>query len=252
MAPTWVVPGLSKLKRTPTNSVPCSFVSAMALIWCEGLLVNVNEKGHTEMYCVWGGICLGTNRHSEDLVLGVLLDEALREVGELGGCLVLEPLPLVAIQVVGPALGVEAVGELVADHHPDAPVIERHGVLLRVEGLLQNTSWECWTQNQSFDTANQRFSGHTEFFQRFKLAATNRFFQIQNFPEYTEISKWYSRNSNSHPCKTQCKKIYFFLAKTELSYHLKHAWSQTFNSLTKKFLSEIAILKLAVKRLAKK
>ena len=40
----------------------------------------------------------------------------------------------------------------------------------------------------------------------------------------------------------------FFLAKTKSSYHLilKHTWSQTFNSLEKKFFSEKANSKLAI------
>ena len=50
------------------------------------------------------------------------------------------------------------------------------------------------------------------------------------------------------------KSSSFFLAKTKSSYHLisENTWSPAFDSMEKKYVTEIAKLKLAVQRLTKK
>ena len=77
-----------------------------------------------------------------DLVPRVLIDDALGALAERPDRRVVPPLHHVAVLVELPALVVEAVGDLVADHHADAAVVQRLGKVLRVEQRLQDTRWK--------------------------------------------------------------------------------------------------------------
>ena len=56
---------------------------------------------------------------------------------------------------------------------------------------------------QSFDTANQRIRGRTEFFQRFKLATNDR------------LSKFEISSENTRSFKVNFEKFQLFICKTE-------------------------------------
>lgn len=78
--------------------------------------------------------------HLVDLVAGILIDDALRPLPERLDGGVVPPLHHVALLVELPSLVVEAVGDLVANDHADAPVIQGLGEVLAIKKRLQNAS----------------------------------------------------------------------------------------------------------------
>ena len=80
--------------------------------------------------------------YARELVLGVLVNDALRPAPELLDGHVVPPLLQVSLLIELPALVVEAVSYFVPDHHPDPAVVEALGKVSTVEQRLQDSRRE--------------------------------------------------------------------------------------------------------------